>query len=79
MRGRSGQLLLPPRMACWPTAATLDCLCARWCGSAATGAEQPLAAPARAYNNPRLSPDGQRVAVEIGAANLARTISRGIR
>jgi Tol biopolymer transport system component len=29
------------------------------------GAEQPLAAPARAYQNPRLSPDGWRVAVTI--------------
>jgi serine/threonine-protein kinase len=29
------------------------------------GAEQPLAAPAQAYVNPRLSPDGQRVAVGI--------------
>jgi eukaryotic-like serine/threonine-protein kinase len=29
------------------------------------GTEQPLAAPARAYLNPRLSPDGQRVAVGI--------------
>ena len=29
------------------------------------GAEQPLAAPAHAYVNPRLSPDGQRVAVAI--------------
>jgi eukaryotic-like serine/threonine-protein kinase len=30
------------------------------------GAEQPLAAPPRAYDFPQLSPDGQRVAVEIG-------------
>jgi Tol biopolymer transport system component len=29
------------------------------------GAEQPVAAPARAYQNPRLSPDGQRLAVTI--------------
>ena len=29
------------------------------------GAEQPVASPARAYRNPRLSPDGLRVAVEI--------------
>jgi len=29
------------------------------------GAEQPVAAPARAYRGPRLSPDGQRVAVAI--------------
>jgi Tol biopolymer transport system component len=29
------------------------------------GAEQPVAAPARAYQNPRLSPDGRRVAVTI--------------
>jgi eukaryotic-like serine/threonine-protein kinase len=29
------------------------------------GAEQPVAAPARAYRIPRLSPDGQRVAVNI--------------
>ena len=29
------------------------------------GAEQPLAAPARTYLNPRLSPDGRRVAVSI--------------
>jgi Tol biopolymer transport system component len=29
------------------------------------GTEQPLAAPAQAYVNPRLSPDGQRVAVGI--------------
>jgi serine/threonine-protein kinase len=30
------------------------------------GAEQPLAVPPRAYDFPQLSPDGQRVAVEIG-------------
>jgi Tol biopolymer transport system component len=30
------------------------------------GAEQPLAAPARPYRNPALSPDGLRVAVQIG-------------
>jgi len=30
------------------------------------GAEQPLAAPARAYANPRLYPDGRRAAVGIG-------------
>ena len=38
------------------------------------GTEQPLAAPAHAYLNPRLSPDGQRVAVtieEAGGSNLA--------
>ena len=29
------------------------------------GMEQPLAAPARAYGNPRLSPDGRRIAVNI--------------
>jgi serine/threonine-protein kinase len=29
------------------------------------GTEQPLAAPARAYGRPRLSPDGRRVAVQI--------------
>ncbi|HEX9111607.1 MAG TPA: protein kinase [Terriglobales bacterium] len=36
-----------------------------WCGSIATGAEQPVAAPARAYVFPRLSPDGRRIAVTI--------------
>ena len=30
-----------------------------------SGAEQPLAAPARAYRGPRVSPDGRRVAVTI--------------
>jgi serine/threonine protein kinase len=30
------------------------------------GTEQPLAAPERAYDYPRLSPDGGRIAVEIG-------------
>jgi eukaryotic-like serine/threonine-protein kinase len=30
-----------------------------------SGAEQPLAVPAHAYVNPRLSPDGRRLAVEI--------------
>jgi eukaryotic-like serine/threonine-protein kinase len=34
-----------------------------WVGR--NGAEQPLAAPAHAYLNPRLSPDGRRVAVGI--------------
>ena len=29
------------------------------------GSEQPLAAPAHAYDSPRISPDGQRVAVDI--------------
>ena len=33
------------------------------------GAEQPLAAPPRAYQSPRLSPDGQRIAVVIHGAN----------
>ena len=33
------------------------------------GAEQPLAAPPRNYSFPRLSPDGQRVAVNIAGAN----------
>ena len=32
------------------------------------GAEQPLAAPSRAYSNPRLSPDGQRLAVTFADA-----------
>jgi serine/threonine protein kinase/Tol biopolymer transport system component len=32
------------------------------------GAEQPLAAPARAYGDPRLSPDGQRVVVGISGS-----------
>ncbi|MGH9255771.1 MAG: protein kinase domain-containing protein [Vicinamibacterales bacterium] len=31
-----------------------------------TGEEQAVASPPRAYNHPQLSPDGQRVAVEIG-------------
>jgi len=31
-----------------------------------TGAEQPVAAPARVYDTPRLSPDGRRVVVEVG-------------
>jgi len=30
------------------------------------GAEQPLAAPPRDYDQPRLSPDGRRIAVDIG-------------
>ena len=34
------------------------------------GAVEPLAAPPRRYNAPRLSPDGQRLAVEILGANL---------
>ena len=33
------------------------------------GVEQPLAAPPRAYQSPRLSPDGQRIAVVIQGAN----------
>jgi dipeptidyl aminopeptidase/acylaminoacyl peptidase len=44
------------------------------------GAEQPLAAPAHAYRNPRLSPDGQRVAVtvdELGSQEWLLDISRG--
>ena len=45
------------------------------------GAEQPLAAPANAYESPRLSPDGQRVAVstdgQIWLYDLSReTLSR---
>jgi eukaryotic-like serine/threonine-protein kinase len=45
------------------------------------GAEQPLAAPARDYDMPRLSPDGRRIAVDIGNQvwlyDLARdTLSR---
>ena len=44
------------------------------------GAEQPLAAPPHAYRNPRLSPDGQRVAVtidELGSQEWVLDISRG--
>jgi len=33
---------------------------------ARNGTEQPLAAPAREYDWPRLSPDGRRIAVEVG-------------
>jgi serine/threonine-protein kinase len=32
-----------------------------------SGIEQPLAIAAREYNRPRLSPDGRRIAVEVGA------------
>ena len=62
---------------------------------ARSGAEQPLAAPPGLYENPRLSPDGRRVAVEVGSGLSVRlvggsgvgggrissgfTISRGIR
>jgi len=44
------------------------------------GAEQPLAAPSHAYRNPRLSPDGQRVAVTIdesGSQEWLLDIGRG--
>jgi serine/threonine protein kinase len=44
------------------------------------GAEQPLTAPPHAYRNPRLSPDGQRVAVTIdegGSQEWLLDISRG--
>ena len=46
------------------------------------GAEQPLAAPAHAYQIPRLSPDGRRVAVAIagtGDCKSGCTISPGRR
>jgi eukaryotic-like serine/threonine-protein kinase len=39
---------------------------------ARNGAEQPLSAPARFYENPRLSPDGQRVVVEVGTGELVQ-------
>ena len=38
------------------------------------GLEQALPAPARAYSNPRLSPDGQRVAVRISDSESAYNI-----
>jgi len=44
------------------------------------GTEQPLAAPPHAYRNPRLSPDGQRVAVtidELGTQEWLLDTSRG--
>jgi Tol biopolymer transport system component/predicted Ser/Thr protein kinase len=44
------------------------------------GAEQPLAAPPHAYRNPRLSPDGQRIAVTIdegGSQEWLLDIARG--
>ncbi len=44
------------------------------------GAEQPLPAPPHAYRNPRLSPDGQRVAVtidELGSQEWLLNIGRG--
>ncbi len=44
------------------------------------GAEQPLAAPPRAYRNPRLSPDGQRIAVTIdeqGSQEWLLDVARG--
>jgi serine/threonine protein kinase len=44
------------------------------------GGEQPLPAPPHAYRNPRLSPDGQRVAVtidELGSQEWLLDISRG--
>lgn len=44
------------------------------------GAEQPLTAPPHAYRNPRLSPDGQRIAVTIdegGSQEWLLDISRG--
>jgi Tol biopolymer transport system component len=44
------------------------------------GAELPLAAPPHAYRNPRLSPDGQRVAVtidELGTQEWLLDIGRG--
>jgi Tol biopolymer transport system component len=44
------------------------------------GAEQPLSAPPHAYRNPRLSPDGQRVAAtidELGSQEWLLDIGRG--
>jgi eukaryotic-like serine/threonine-protein kinase len=44
------------------------------------GTQQPLAAPPHAYRNPRLSPDGQRVAVtidELGSQEWLLDIGRG--
>jgi serine/threonine protein kinase len=44
------------------------------------GAEEPLAAPAHAYRNPRISPDGQRVAVtidELGSQEWTLDTGRG--
>ena len=42
-----------------------------------TGVEQPLAAVPREYNQPRLSPDGSRMAVEIGPQIWTYNIARG--
>jgi serine/threonine-protein kinase len=38
------------------------------------GFEQPLPAPARDYNQPRLSPDGRRVAVEASVGGVAQVV-----
>jgi len=38
------------------------------------GTEQVLGAPARAYNQPRLSPDGQRIAVDVVAGQQAMQV-----
>jgi len=43
---------------------------------ARNGTEQPLPAPTRRYDWPRLSPDGRRVAVEVGAQTWIYDIER---
>ena len=40
------------------------------------GREEPLSAPARAFDAPRLSPDGQRVVVEIGEAEVTNILTQ---
>jgi eukaryotic-like serine/threonine-protein kinase len=44
---------------------------------ARSGAEQPLAAPPRLYENPRLSPDGRRAAVEVATAAAGQGVGAG--
>jgi serine/threonine-protein kinase len=46
-----------------------------WVGR--SGAEQPLAARPRLYENPRLSPDGRRAAVEVAATATAEGVGGG--
>ena len=45
-----------------------------WVGR--SGTEQPLSAPERAYDYPRISPDGGRIAVEIGAQIWLNDLTR---
>ena len=71
------QLLRPPRMACWPTAAKLECPLRTLVWVDRTGTEQAVAAPPRAYTVPSFPPTANGWRVEIGPQIWLHDLTRG--